>query len=71
MDLNIQPDFGPLGFNNVDICLVNVSNAARGSLSIWRDLVRDEHDFFSGGGKASLPGKLRYQLPDAVKSPGV
>ena len=43
LNFHIQPQFGPLGFDDVNICLVNGPNAARGRLPIRHDLVRDKH----------------------------
>ena len=71
MDLDVQPKFLPVGFNDVHIGSVDGSDAARGRLCVGHDLVRDEHGLFRGGGEASLAGKLRQQIPAAIMSSGV
>ena len=71
MYLNIQPELRTLWFNDVDIGSVDGAHTARGRLAILLYLVRDEHGLLSGGGEASLPGKLGDEVPDTIMAASV
>ena len=66
VDLDVQPEFGPCRLSDVDVGSVNGSHTAPSSLTIWHDLVWDEHGLLDGGGEASLPGKFGNEIPNAI-----
>ena len=47
------------------------THAARDRLSVWQELIRNEHGLFRGGGEAGLPGKFGDEVLDAIVSLGM
>ena len=71
VNLHVQPELGALRFDNVHVSLVDGTHAARRRLSILLKLVWDEHGLLCGGCESCLPGKLGYQISDAIMSASV
>ena len=58
VNLDIQPELGALRFDDVHVSPVNGTHTARGRMSIWLHLIRDQHGLLCGGCETCLLGKF-------------
>ena len=71
MNLDVEPELGALRSNDIDVGSVNGTHAARGRLSVWLDLHRNQHGLLCRGGETCLLGKFGDQVPDPIVSSSV